>query len=138
MLTATNKKLVTFLFWTATKTNYISKYSYFQKKYKKWLIPSPPAISLKFKENNENNTAAQAFLAGFLFQSTAEPNRPNSWFRRRCHSTPYNCHGHHIRFSHFIWKCSAGPAVLKATSINHLQIVLKLATRKSGTHLFKL
>ena len=25
----------------------------------------------------------------FLFQLTAEPNRPNSWFRQCCHSTPY-------------------------------------------------
>ena len=36
---------------------------------------------------------------------------------------------------HLIWKFSAGPAV--ATSINHLQIVLKLATHKSGTHLYR-
>ena len=28
----------------------------------------------------------------FLFQQTAEPNRPNSWFRRCCHSTPYIFH----------------------------------------------
>ena len=32
LCTATNKKLVTFFFWTATKTNYISKWSDFQKK----------------------------------------------------------------------------------------------------------
>ena len=28
------------------------------------------------------------FFGLFLFQPTAEPNRPNSWFRWCCHSTP--------------------------------------------------
>ena len=30
-----------------------------------------------------------SFLGCFLFQPTAEPNQPNSWYRRCCHSTPY-------------------------------------------------
>ena len=33
--------------------------------------------------------AAQVFWA---VQPTAEPKRPNSWFRRCCHSTPYIFH----------------------------------------------
>ena len=32
------------------------------------------------------------FVGCFLFQLTAEPNRPNSWFRQCCHSTPYIFH----------------------------------------------
>jgi len=35
-------------------------------------------LYLKFKENNENDMAAQVFCAVFLFQPMAEPNQPNS------------------------------------------------------------
>ena len=33
---------------------------------------------LKFKEDNENDMASPGFRSLFLFQLTAEPNRPNS------------------------------------------------------------
>ena len=61
LCTATNKKLVTFLFWTTTKTNYISKCSDFQKK----LIDTITTSNFysKFKEHNENDMAAQVFWA---------------------------------------------------------------------------
>ena len=90
--TATNKKLATFSFWTATKTNYASKCLDFQKKFIDTVTTSN--FYLKFKENNENDMAAQVFWAVFLFQPTAEPNRPNSWFRLCCHSIPYIFHAH--------------------------------------------
>ena len=61
--TATNKKLVTFLFWTATKTNYTSKCSDFQKKLIDNITTSN--LYLQFKENNENDMAAQVFWAVF-------------------------------------------------------------------------
>ena len=63
LCTATNKKLVTFLFWTTTKTNYISKCSDFQKKLIDTIITSN--LYLKFKEDNENDMAAQVFWAVF-------------------------------------------------------------------------
>ena len=53
LYTATNKDLTTFLFWTATKTNYISKCSDFQKKLIDTITTSN--FYLKFKENNEND-----------------------------------------------------------------------------------
>ena len=39
----------------------------------------------------------------FLFQPTSEPNRPNSWFRRCCHFTPYIFHGLSLRKK---WICN--------------------------------
>ena len=56
LCTATNKKLVTFLFWTPTKANYVSKWLDFQKK----LIDTITTSNFysKFKENNENDMAA--------------------------------------------------------------------------------
>ena len=83
--TTTNKKSATFLFWTVTKTNYVSKCSDFQKK----LIDTITTrnLYLKSKENNENGMAAQVIWAALL-QPTAEPNRPKSWFWCCCHSTP--------------------------------------------------
>ena len=61
---ATNKKLVTFLFWTPTKTNYLSQCSNFHKN----LIDTITSNNfyLKFKENNENYMAAQIFGLFFI------------------------------------------------------------------------
>ena len=64
--------MVTFLFWTATKTNYTSKCSNFQKK----LIDTTDNFYLKFKENNVNDMAAQIFWAVFYssrLQSKIDP-----------------------------------------------------------------
>ena len=58
------KKLVTFLFWTATKTNYTSKCSDFQKKLINTITTN--IFYLRFKENNENDMAAQVFWAVFI------------------------------------------------------------------------
>ena len=85
LCTATNNKFVTFLFWTATKTNYTSKCWDFQKKLIDTITTSN--FYLKFKENNENDMAAQVFWAVFYSSQWPGPNRPNSWFRRCCHST---------------------------------------------------
>ena len=85
-LLCTNKKLVTFLFWTPKKANYVSKWSDFQEKLiDSWHHYHQQFLS-KFEENNENDKAC--FLGCFLFQLMAEPNRPNSWFWQCCHSTP--------------------------------------------------
>ena len=54
--TATNKKLVTFLFLAATKTNYISENSDFHKELIDTITTSN--FYLKLKENNENDMAA--------------------------------------------------------------------------------
>ena len=61
LCTDTNIKFVTFLFWTALKTNYTSKCSDFQKKLIDIITTSN--FYLKFKENNENDMAAQVFWA---------------------------------------------------------------------------
>ena len=63
--------MVTFLFWTATKTNYISKCSDFQKKLIDTITTSN--FYLKFKENNENDMAAQVFWA--VFYSIQQPSQ---------------------------------------------------------------
>ena len=65
-----NKKMVTFLFWTATKTNYISKCSDFQKKLIDTITTSNFYL---FKENNENDLAAQVFWA--VFYSSRRPSQ---------------------------------------------------------------
>ena len=65
------KKLVTFLFWTAEKTNYISKCLDFQKKLIDIITTSN--FYLKFKENNENDMAAQVFWA--VFYSSWRPSQ---------------------------------------------------------------
>ena len=62
LCTATDKKFVPSLFWTATKTNYTSKCSDFQKK----VIDTISTSNLYFKENNENEIAAQVFLGVFF------------------------------------------------------------------------
>ena len=89
LCTATNIKLLAFLFWTATKTNYISTCSDFQKKLIDTITTSN--FYLKFKETIKM-TWLHKFFRLFLFQPTAETNRPNSWFWRCCHSTPYIFH----------------------------------------------
>ena len=74
LCTATNKKLVTFLFWTATKTNYKSKYSDFQKKLIDNITISK--LYLKFKDNNKNDMAVQVFWA--VFYSSQRPSKIRS------------------------------------------------------------
>ena len=54
------------MFWTATKTNYISKCSDFQKKMIDTITTSN--FYLKLKENNENDMAAQVFW--YVFHSS--------------------------------------------------------------------
>ena len=71
LCTATNTKLVTFLFWTAKKTNYSSKCSDFQKKLNDTISTSN--FYLKFKENSENDMAAQVFCA--VFYSSWRPSQ---------------------------------------------------------------
>ena len=83
--------MVTFLFWTATKTNYISKCSNFQKKLIDTITTSN--FYLKFQENNENDMAAQVFWAVFYSSQWASKIGPNSWFWWCCHSTHYIFHG---------------------------------------------
>ena len=84
LCTATNKKFVTFLFWTALKTNFTSKCSDFQKKLIDTMTTSN--FYLKFKEKKWKWHGCTNFLGCFLFQPTAEPNR------QCCHSTPYIFH----------------------------------------------
>ena len=60
---ANKKRLVTFLFWIATKTNYMSKCMDFQKKLINTFTTSNS--NLKFKENNENDMAALVFWPVF-------------------------------------------------------------------------
>ena len=59
LFTAINKKLVTFLFWIAIKTNHITKCSDFQKKLIDTITTSN--FYLNFKEKNENDMAAKLF-----------------------------------------------------------------------------
>ena len=89
LCTATNKKLVTFLFWTATKTNYTSKCSDFQKKLIDTITTSNFYLNSK---KTMKMTWLHIFLWVFLFQPTAKPNRPNSWLWQCCHSSPYIFH----------------------------------------------
>ena len=44
----------------------------------------------------------------FLFQQMDEPNRPNSWFRPCCHSTPYIFHAKYSPISYLWIKCGLG------------------------------
>ena len=76
LCTATNKKLVTFLFWTPTKANYVSKWSDFQKKLIDTITTSN--FFLKFKENNENDMAAHAICFDFCYRP--QPIRIRHWF----------------------------------------------------------
>ena len=72
-LLCTNKKLVTFLFWTPKKANYVSKWSDFQEKLiDSWHHYHQQFLS-KFKENNENDIAAHAFWT--VFYSSWRPSQ---------------------------------------------------------------
>ena len=88
LCTATNKKLLIFLFWTATKTNYILKCSDFQEKLIDTITTNNFYLRKQWKLHG-----CTSFLGCFLFQPMTKPNRPNSWFRQCCHSTPYIFHG---------------------------------------------
>ena len=71
----------TFLTWTPTKANYVSK-----------LIETITTITFYLKKNNKKWHSCTCFLVCFIFQPMAEPNQPNSWKRKCCHSTPYIFH----------------------------------------------
>ena len=85
--------MVTFLFWTPTNANYVSKWWDILSK-RNWLKPSPPALSI-FKLWKWHGCTC--FLGCFLFQPMAEPNRPNSWKWRCCCSFPYIFLGHSLQ-----------------------------------------
>ena len=71
LCTTTNKKkLATFLFLTAKKTNYISKCLEFPKKLIDTIATS--IFYLKCKENNENDMAAQVFWLFFIPAKSAQ------------------------------------------------------------------
>ena len=74
LCTATNRKLVNFLFWTATETNHASKSSNFHKKLIDTITTSN--FYLKFKENDENDMVAQVFWA--VFYSSQRPSQIGS------------------------------------------------------------
>ena len=73
------------MFWTATKTNYTTKYLVFKKL--DWYCHHQQLL-FKIQGKQSKWHDCTSFLVCFLFKPRVEPNRPNNLFRR-CRFTSY-------------------------------------------------